>query len=184
MAPKDRVPDAEERVPRLASWRRWLGLALFVLHLVLPVLAAILVPILGLPAGTNAILLGASVVGGPDVLLFASIALLGKDGVAELMGKLGSVVHRLTRWDAVTKRRYTVGLWVLISSLLLPVIVLFFWHDSIEGISGQPGWGFWLLLTCTFATIGAVMCMGKPLWSRIQAIFSWEAVIVFPDDDS
>ena len=181
--PDDPQADAAEAVSLLSGWRRGFGIALFVLHLVLPLLALILVPILGLPKGTNAILIGASVVGGPDVLLIASIAILGKDGVADLMGRLGSVVRRLTRWDAVTKKRYTVGLWVLVVSLVLPVTILFFWQDSIEGIAGQPGWGFWVLLASTFATVGAVMCMGRPLWSRIQAIFSWEAAIVFPNDN-
>jgi hypothetical protein len=149
---------------------------------VLPVVALIVVPIFGPPESVNAVLVGLSVVGGPDVLLVVFIAMLGKDGVAELMSKFGSLVKRITKWDALAKRRYTVGLWVLVVSLLAPTVILFFWHDSIASIDGAPGWGFWVRLASTFAFIGAVLSMGAPLWSRIQAVAMWEAVITFPED--
>lgn len=178
-------PDsAADSPPRqVAGWRRTVGITLFVLHLILPLLALVFVPLLGFPEGVNAILFGVSVVGGPDVLLIVAIAILGKAGVSELMGKLGSVVKWLTKWDAVTERRYKVGLWVLVVSLLVPTAILFFWHSSIEGIAGQPGWGFWVLLASTFAFIGAVLSMGAPLWLRIQAIATWDAKISFPGTD-
>ena len=169
---------------KVAGWRRRLGIGLFVLHLILPLIALVLVPILGLPDSANAILLGASFVGVPDLILVASIAILGKDGVSELMTKLGSVGKRLTKWDSVTKTRYTVGLWVLAASLALPNAILFFWNDSIKDINGQAGWGFWILLGSTFAFIGAVVSMGAPLWARIQAIFTWDATIIFPEPDA
>lgn len=167
-----------------SGWRRTVGVSLFVLHLVLPLIAFAVVPILGLPEGVNAILLGASVVGGPDLLLVASIAVLGKDGVALLMSKLGSFGRKVTRWDRVTRRRYIAGLWVLAASLVLPTVILFFWDDSIVTIGGEPGWGYWVLLVSTFSFIGAVLSMGAPLWSRIQAIFTWEAEIVLPERHS
>lgn len=114
-------------------------------------------------------------------MLIAAIGVLGKDGVTELMGKLGSVVRRVTKWDAVTERRYRIGTWVLgISLLLLPVIILFYWHDSVKDIDGQPGWAFWVLLASTFAFIGAVMSRGAPFWLRVQAIFTWDAEITIP----
>jgi hypothetical protein len=77
--------------------------------------------------------------------------------------------------------RGSVGLWVLVVSLLVPNVILFFWHDSITSVNGAPGRGFWALLASTFAFIGAVLSMGAPLWSRIQAVATWEAVITFPE---
>ena len=175
-------PQHDTKSRRLPLWRKWLGVSLFMLHLILPLLALVFVPLLGLPEGVNAILLGLSVVGGPDLLLVASIAMLGKDGVTELMARFGGVVKRLTKWDAVTKTRYTVGLWVAVIALVVPTIILFFWHDSIADIGGAPGWGFWVLLASTFAFIGAVISMGAPLWSRIEAIVTWDAQIILPED--
>jgi hypothetical protein len=168
----------------MPAWRRWLGISIFGVHLALPVLALVLVPFFGLPAGVNAILLGLSVVGGPEVLLVASIAVLGKDGVSDLMQRFGRVVKWLSKWDAVTRTRYMVGLWVAAAALVAPTLILFFWHESIVDIGGAPGWGFWLLLVSTFAFIGAVISMGAPLWSRIEAIVTWDAQIILPEDRS
>ena len=170
--------------PTIPRWRKVLGLTTFVLHLALPLLALVIVPIFGLPENVNTILFGLSIVGGPDLLLVASIALLGKDGVANLMSRSGSVVRRITKWDSVTKTRYTVGLWIAGVALVLPTVILFFWHDSIADISGAPGWGFWVLLASTFAFIGAVISMGAPLWSRIEAIVTWEARIILPENSA
>jgi len=167
---------------RIAPWRKWLGITIFVLHLILPVLALVLVPLFGLPESINAILFGLSVVGGPDLLLVASIAMLGKDGVAELMTRFGAPFKRVTRWDTVTKTRYTIGLWVAGIALVLPTIILLYWNESIASIGGAPGWGFWVLLASTFAFIGAVISMGAPLWSRIEAIVTWDAEIILPED--
>ena len=178
----DSPPASHEETPVGASsgWRRAVGITLFVLHITLPVIALIVVPILGLPSGASAAVIGLSVVGGPDVLLIVAIGVLGKDGVAELMGKLGSVIRRLTKWDAVTERRYRIGGWVLVTSLLLPTVILFFWNDSVKDIDGQPGWAYWLLLASTFGFIGAVMSMGAPFWLRVQALFTWDADINIP----
>jgi hypothetical protein len=170
------------RERRIAPWRKWLGITIFVLHLLLPLLALVLVPLLGLPGSVNAILFGFSVVGGPDLLLIASIAMLGKDGVTELMSRFGAPFKRVTRWDAVTKTRYTIGLWVAAIALVLPTIILFYWNESIADLGGAPGWGFWVLLASTFAFIGAVISMGAPLWSRIEAIVTWDAEIILPED--
>jgi hypothetical protein len=168
---------------RISPWRKWTGITLFMLHLVLPVIALIVVPIFGFPEGVNAILLGLSVVGGPDLLLVAAIAMLGKDGVADLLSRLGAGIKRLTKWDAVTRTRYTAGLWIAGIALVVPTVILFFWHDSIADIGGAPGWGFWVLLASTFAFIGAVIAMGAPLWSRIEAIVTWDATVILPEDD-
>jgi hypothetical protein len=124
---------------RIAPWRKWLGIALFVLHLILPVLALILVPLFGLPESVNAVLIGLSVVGGPDVILIASIAMLGKDGVTELMNKFGTIVKRVTKWDAVTRTRYYVGLWVAFIALLLPSVILIFWNGSPTSAERRDG---------------------------------------------
>ncbi len=172
---------AASKASAIPAWRRILGLGLFVLHLILPLVALVLVPLLGLPEGVNTVLFGLSLVGGPEVLLIASIALLGKDGVAALMSKLGSTVKRLVRWDAVTRTRYIIGLWVAFVALVLPTVILFFWSESIVQIGGAAGWGFWVLLGSTVVFIGAVIGIGEPLWSRIEALVTWDAELILPE---
>lgn len=165
------------------GWRRILGIILFAVSLALPLIALVVVPILGFPREVNAALFGLSVVGGPDVLLIAAVAVLGKDGVADLMGRLGTFGKRVFRWDSVTKTRYLVGLVVLAVAVLAPLIPLFFWESSVQTIDGGPGWGFYLGVASVFVFIAAVLSMGAPLWARIEAIVTWEAKIVLPDDE-
>ena len=164
----------------MSRWRRIVGTGLFAFALALPLIALVVVPLLGLPADVNAVLFGLSLVGGPDLLFVAAVAVLGKEGVTALMQRFGGVVKRLTRWDSVTKTRYTIGLWVLAVSFIAPLVPLFVWEHSVQTIDGGPGWGFYLAVASVFVFIGAVISMGAPLWSRIEAIFTWEAEIVLP----
>jgi len=165
-----------------SGWRRIVGIALFGLCLALPLIALIVVPILGLPKEMNTVLFGLSVVGGPDVLLIAAVAVLGRDGVTALMSKFGAFGKRVFRWDSVTKTRYTVGLVVLVIAMVAPLIPLVFWESSVQTIDGGPGWGFYVGVASVFVFITAVLSMGAPLWARIEAIVTWDAEISFPAD--
>ena len=167
-----------------SGWRRIVGIALFGLSLALPLIALIVVPILGLPKEMNTVLFGLSVVGGPDVLLIAAVAVLGRDGVTALMSKFGAFGKRVFRWDSVTKTRYTVGLVVLVIAMVAPLIPLVFWESSVQTIDGGPGWGFYLGVASVFVFITAVLSMGAPLWARIEAIVTWDAEISFPADEN
>ena len=70
---------------------------------------------------------------------------------------------------------------MLAASLIVPLVPLFVWEHSVQAIDGGPGWGFYLAVASVIVFIGAVISMGAPLWSRIEAIFTWEAEIVLPE---
>jgi hypothetical protein len=108
------------------GWRYFTGLILFVLHLLLPVLALVFAPMLGLSTGISAILFSLSVAGGPDVLLIAAAALMGKDNLQYLFSKLGSWFKKLVKWDQVSPQRYRIGLWLMCLSVAVP------WASSIS----------------------------------------------------
>jgi hypothetical protein len=166
------------------QWRYWLGLALVILSLILPILALILLPILGFPPDVNAVVLGLSVAGGPDLLLVAAAAVMGKENLERLTAKLGPWFRRLLRWDSVTRRRYTIGLWVLTISFLLPFAIALFFDGSVVDANGDPGWGYYVMIASTIAFILAFLSMGAPLWERVRAVFTWEARISFPESDA
>jgi len=138
------------------------------------------VPLFGFGAGTSTVLIGLSLVGGPDLLLVVAIAVMGKENIEELMERSGGFLKKVLRWDAVSRTRYIVGLWVIAASWIAPLVALIWWEDSISKIGGEPGWGFWVLLGSTVVFIGAVLSMGAPLWGRIQAIVTWEATVTLP----
>ena len=116
-----RVPGVESHNPTAADvapggWRYWLGLTLLVLSLSLPLIALVLVPLLGFPKDVNVVLFGLSLAGGPDLLLVLAIAAMGKENLDRILGKFLPWFKRIARWDTVTRRRYTLGLWVMVSA--------------------------------------------------------------------
>lgn len=94
-----------------------MGVILFVLHLILPLLALIFVPLLGLSTGFSTLLYGLSVAGGPDVLFIAAAAIMGKENLEYLFSKLGAGFKRLVKWDQVSRKRYKAGLWLMVFSM-------------------------------------------------------------------
>ena len=163
-----------------SRWRYWLGLGLLILSLILPILALIFLPLFGFPKSVNAVVFGLSLAGGPDLLLVAAAAVMGKENLQRVLARVGPWLRRLLRWDSVTRRRYTAGLWVLVVSFLLPVVIALFFDDSVVDANRNPGWGYYVMIASSIAFILAFLAMGAALWQRLKAIFTWEAEISFP----
>lgn len=167
-----------------SGWRYRIGVGLFVVSLVLPLIAFLVVPFLGFPDGINAIVYALSLAGGPDLLLVAAAAVMGKENLDRLLKRVGPRAKRLLRWDTVTRRRYTIGLWVLTVAFLLPVAVALFLDDSVVTSDNEPGWGYYVMVGSGVAFIAAFLSMGAPLWRRVQAIYAWDARITLPGAES
>ena len=166
--------------PPTGGWRYGLGLALLVLSLSLPLLALVVVPLLGLPEGVNAALFALSLAGGPDILLVLAAAAMGRENIDRIAGKVGPWLRRLLRWDEVTRRRYVVGLWILSLSVVLPFAIALFFEGSIVSANGAPGWAYYVIIATYFSFAASFLMMGAPLWDRVRAIFEWDATITFP----
>ena len=165
------------------GWRYWVGLSMLVVSLIMPVLAAVLVPLFGFPKDVNAALFALSLAGVPDVLMFASAAVMGKENMDRILGRIGSWAKRLLRWDTVTRRRYVVGLWVLTISFFVPFVIGLFFEDEIATADGGVGWAYYVIIGSSIAFLGSFLSMGARLWERVRAIFVWDAHIVFPDGE-
>jgi len=92
------------------GWRYWVGLTLLVLSLILPIVAAVLLPVFGFPESVNAVVMALSLAGGPDVLLVAAAALMGRENIEHVLGRTGSWLGKALRWNSVTQARYVAGL--------------------------------------------------------------------------
>ncbi len=112
-----------------------------VLSLILPILAMILVPLLGFPEDVNGVLFALSLAGGPDLLMVLAVAVMGKENIDRIFGKVAPWFKRLVHWDRVTRTRYIVGLWILSLSIVLPIVIGLFFEDSVVSADNQPGWG-------------------------------------------
>lgn len=159
------------------DWRYYIGLILFVLSLILPLLALIFVPMLGVSGGISSILYGLSVVGGPDVLLLATAAIMGKENLTYLFSQLGGWFKRLVKWDDVSKKRYRVGLWLFCLSLLSTFVLFYFLPETLA-VGEQPGWGFYVTVAADIVFIISFFILGAEFWAKIRALFQYNTRVV------
>lgn len=174
------MTEGTERVQGLETkrdWRYYVGLILLVLSLILPLLALIFVPMLGVSSGISTVLYTLSLVGGPDILLIASAALLGKENLEFLFSKLGNWFKNLVNWDQVSPQRYKLGLWFMCLSIAVSLILFYFFPQALrEGI--QPGWGFYATVAADFVFIISFFVLGAEFWAKITALFQYNARVV------
>lgn len=155
------------------GWRYYLGLLLFVLHLILPLLALIIVPMLGMSTAISTVLYGLSVAGGPDLLLIAAAALLGKENLQYLFSKLGSWFKNLVKWDQVSPKRYRIGLWLMCLSAITTAVLFHFFPETLTN-GDQPGWGFYLTIGADILFTISFFVLGATFWAKIRALFQYD----------
>ena len=138
---------------------------------------------LGVSGGISAILYGLSVAGGPDVLLIAAAALMGKENLQYLFSKFGSWFKNLVKWDQVSPQRYRVGLWLMGLSVAVTAILFYFFRDSLSN-GNQPGWGFYVTVGADIVFIISFFVLGADFWAKIRALFQYNARVVTDDEAS
>ena len=179
---KTNKPDQKEMLdmPSKRDWRYYLGVILFVIHLILPLLALIIVPLLGASGGISAVLYGLSVAGGPDVLLIASAAIMGKENLDYLFSKFGTGFKRLVKWDQVSQKRYKTGLWLMVLSMVTTFVLFYFFPETLR-VGDKPGWGFYVTVGADILFIIAFFVLGAEFWAKIAALFRYDARVVEND---
>jgi hypothetical protein len=174
--------EKNQRSETRRDWRYYLGLILFVLSLILPLLALVVVPLLGLSPGISTVLYGLSVAGGPDVILIGAAALMGKENLEYLFSKLGGWFKNLVKWDQVSPKRYRVGVWLLVISVLTSLVLFYIFPESLrEG--DQPGWGFYVTVGADILFIISFFVLGAEFWAKIRALFQYNARVVVEETE-
>lgn len=165
------------------DWRYYLGLILFVLSLILPLLALVIMPLLGVSPGISTVLYGLSVAGGPDLILIGAAALMGKENLEYLFSKLGSWFRRLVKWDQVSSRRYRTGVWLFWISILISLAFFYFLPETLrEG--NQPGWGFYVTVGADILFIISFFVLGAEFWAKLRALFQYNARVVVEESSA
>jgi hypothetical protein len=157
------------------GWRLKLGVALFGLSILFPVLGVPLVAAMGLSATTVATVSGALLVGA-EVLGIAAVAVMGKSGYAYIKNRVFGFLKQYGPPAEVSRTRYTIGL------VMFAVPIVFGWiapyaTDLIPGYLGN----------FTYAIVGDVLLLvslfvlGGDFWDKLRALFIRGAKAVLPE---
>ncbi len=166
--------NSQAKVPA-AGWQLKLGVALFGLSILLPVLGIPLVALIGLSAETVATVSGVMLVAA-EVLGLVAVAVMGKDGYAYIKNRVFGFLKQYGPPDEVSRTRYTIGL------VMFAVPVVFGWlapyvADWVPRYSGNEiSYGIagdLLLLVSLFV-------LGGDFWDKLRALFIHGAKAVSP----
>jgi hypothetical protein len=131
-------------------------------------LTAPFVPLLGLPKGATALLVGVLLAGVPEVLLLAAGALLGKKGLADLLGRVKGVLRSAFVPREVSRGRYHAGL----ALLFLSIVPLYLYGYAPSLLPGGAV-RLWTLIGADLSCLAAVWLMGEEFWIRVRPLFVW-----------
>jgi hypothetical protein len=157
------------------GWRMSVALALWVggffLPLLIPVVAALPVPV-----ATRTALSGLLILGLPQLFTVIAIAFAGKSGFHYLVERVFGAARRLGPPAHVTRLRYRIGLVMMFGplavSLLEPYLSLLAVRINL------PHWMFGLVGDTLFLT--SFFVLGGEFWDKVKALFIYEARAVLP----
>jgi hypothetical protein len=161
--------------PVVAGWRFKLGVVLFLISLIGPLVALPVVTALGLSAAMTATVSG-FILGGAEVLTIAAAAVMGKRGFAYLKGRIFGLLKQYGPPAEVGRGRYRIGLVLF----FLPIVfgwVMPYAADVIPGLEAN---------LMTYAIIGDLLLLiglfvlGGDFWDKLCALFIHGAKAVFP----
>ena len=160
---------SETIVQSVSKIRFIVGGALFVGGFLSPLLIP-LVTSSDLPGNWKAILSTGLVAGLPEVGMLLAVAVLGKQGFAQLKQMIFSRLKKVTEPSAVSLTRYRIGLVMFFTPLLLgwlePYAAHFF--TPLAGGSLAPVIFFDLVFASSFIVLGA------GFWEKIRTLFVHE----------
>jgi len=152
--------------PVVAGWRFKLGVTLFALSLIGPLVIIPLIAGSNLSAAMVTSISGAILIGA-EILLVAAVAVMGKSGYAYIKNRAFGFLKQYAPPKEVSRIRYNIGL------VIFAVPILFGWLAPYAGtlIPGYEG------NVITFAVIGdlllliSLFVLGGEFWDKLGALF-------------
>lgn len=175
------VPEKSQQ----SGWRYRLGLILFFGAFPVFFATPVVIPLMGLSVGESAAMIGGILLA-VEVLWLASIPLLGKKGFNEVKKRAFGWLSFLSK--PVNKTRHVVGIWLLLGSILLDVIVnlslivgdLFVEEPTVAltvaGMSQSQVVAIVSVLQAatTLGVIAGIFILGSEFWERLRNAFIWQ----------
>lgn len=147
------------------------GMFFIVLGVLSPLLA-FLVPVLRLPTGISATLIGILIVGAPEVFLIIGVALAGKEAANAIKTFIKNLFHRDPAAEQVSERQYNIGLVIFFGALIINWI--FQYVNFFTNIFVSYHINFWGTLSLDIITLIGFFILGPQFYDKIRALFVWE----------
>ena len=157
------------------GWRLKLGIGLFVLSVIIPILGIPLVALAGLSAGRVATLSGA-LLGGAEVMGIVAVAVMGKSGYAYIKNHLFRFLKQYGPPAEVGRTRYTIGL------VMFAVPLIFGWLAPYASnlVPGYVGNDFAYAIIGDLLLLGSLFVLGGDFWDKLRSLFVHGAKALFP----
>ena len=149
-----------------AGWRIKLGVFLFGLSIVLPVLGVPLAAAMGLSAGLVATVSGA-LLGGSEILGIVAVAVMGKSGFEFMKNRLLGFLKQYEPPAEVGPVRYRIGL------VMFAVPVLFGWLTPYlaDWLPGYVGKEFVFGVVGDLLLLTSLFVLGGDFWDKVRSLF-------------
>lgn len=161
---------AAEAPARPARLRLILGGSLFALGVLAPAFVP-LVALSSLPVAWKTAISGSLIIGGPELLMVAAAAVLGRRGFAWMSGHakriLARLLHRYGPPATVSRRRYRIGLVLFFAPLVLALLTPF----VADLVPGYEAWRMHYALASNLLLVVGLFVLGGEFWEKLRALF-------------
>ena len=154
-----------------SNWRLVAGGSVLALATAMP-LAALFIPLLGLPVAQSALIGGILVAGAPEVLIVLAIVLLGRRNFDRLVGAAKTLFFTTFFASPVSRTRYYVGLAICILSIV-PLYLAGYLPSAMPAGNGR----IVILAVADLAFIVSVFVMGGEFWEKVRRVFVWDGKV-------
>jgi hypothetical protein len=151
-----------------------LGVALLILGLIMPA-GTLVVAVTDWPVAVKTVL-SSILLFGFEIMIIPAVALMGKDNFDRIWAGAMRLLKTLKPAGGVSKRRYTIGLYMLV------VPILYAWIASYA-----PSWlpedyvlRVWVNLGLDLVALAGLFVLGGDFWDKVQALFLHDARVVSP----
>jgi hypothetical protein len=165
-----------------STWRYKVGLTMIIVGN-LVILCALLVPLLGVGAGT----VGVMVLGG-ELVSMASIAFLGMEGFKAIKAKFTRFI-KAGFVSPVGRIRYYIGVLLFCTHVVTTYTIVIYAWIAFEATTPETPlpiiWGltfgeqgemlYWLFLIGELTFLSSIYVLGAAWWEKFRNLFVWEA---------
>lgn len=157
-----------------ADTRLKLGIALLVIGLLMPA-GTFVVAATGWSDGVKALISGILLLG-LEIMAIPAAALMGKENFERIVNRVKGFLKKLKPAGQVGRTRYTIGLVLFVAPLLFAWISAYIPTWLPEDAAARV----WVNLGLDLILVASLFVLGGDFWDKLQALFQYEARVVFP----